>query len=200
MAPPQAKDEVRHSASPDIESLVYNDEHEVRGSLKLPGCGLRQSHRTSSRSHLSLPGQGVAAPGRAGTIQVYGAMELWCIDLWHSSLLCLLVRVALGFAGGTCSNAFVDVSHCSSPHHPDRRLVPQTHHDGALVNDPAASSLFIAAFDAVDTAPGSSFPAARVCIALCRRTSTHKACGVLFFLFLGHHKRPDFTHDDAMPT
>lgn len=30
MAPPKAKDEVRHSASPDIESLVYNDEHEVR--------------------------------------------------------------------------------------------------------------------------------------------------------------------------
>lgn len=29
MAPPQAKDEVRHSASPDIESLVYDDEHEV---------------------------------------------------------------------------------------------------------------------------------------------------------------------------
>lgn len=29
MAPPQVKDEVRHSASPDIESLVFDNEHEV---------------------------------------------------------------------------------------------------------------------------------------------------------------------------
>lgn len=30
MAPPTVKDEVRHSASPDIESLVYDAAHEVR--------------------------------------------------------------------------------------------------------------------------------------------------------------------------
>lgn len=30
MAPPTVKDEVRHSSSPDIESLVFDDVHEVR--------------------------------------------------------------------------------------------------------------------------------------------------------------------------
>lgn len=40
MAPPQAKDEVRHSASPDIESLVYNDEHEVRVDWNAPAAAV----------------------------------------------------------------------------------------------------------------------------------------------------------------
>lgn len=84
MAPPQAKDEVRHSASPDIESLVVNDEHQVR-VRNAPG--LRQSHRTSTTAeHRQETGDQLQ-----GKLERFKSIMLGlrCVILWRRCSLCV---------------------------------------------------------------------------------------------------------------
>lgn len=60
MAPPRAKDEVRHSASPDIESLVYDNDHEVGTRLTVKafevGSSLTAWATTTNSSLLAAAG------------------------------------------------------------------------------------------------------------------------------------------------
>lgn len=95
MAPPTVKDEVRHSASPDIESLVYDAAHEVRLVAVTTAC---EREREREKVVLDLAAQPIAT--KAIWTGSVGAGVLKAARPWPvRSALLVLARMALSMAG-----------------------------------------------------------------------------------------------------
>lgn len=172
MAPPQAKDEVRHSASPDIESLVYNDEHEVRATKQrwfIP-CNHGGHSLTARRKKHPRIDSTPSLLGRSSSTTSWNHANqwkyaVWCMENRRGSVLCLLVRLAWA-RGQVQSDLLLYTKRmcCFSlqPTNGEELTVCQlslshTHTHHVLVNDPSAGSLFGAASSTVRSLQGPGF-------------------------------------------